>query len=113
VVGTLITSLMIVFLVPKFQPFFDRLEATGSGLPLITIILLGTSDVLMQYGLLVPVPIAAVVMGVRKFIATDRGRLLWDTWKLKIPVMGDIFHDAAVSRACRVLGTLLRNGCRC
>ncbi len=110
VVGTLITSLMIVFLVPKFQPFFDRLEATGSGLPLITIILLGTSDVLMQYGLLVPVPIAAVVMGVRKFIATDRGRLLWDTWKLKIPVMGDIFHDAAVSRACRVLGTLLRNG---
>ncbi|XZE55555.1 type II secretion system F family protein [Planctomycetaceae bacterium SH139] len=110
VVGTLITSLMIVFLVPKFQPFFDRLEATGSGLPLITVILLGTSDVLMQYGLLVPLPIAAVVMGVRKFIATDRGRLLWDTWKLKIPVMGDIFHDAAVSRACRVLGTLLRNG---
>jgi general secretion pathway protein F/type IV pilus assembly protein PilC len=29
---------------------------------------------------------------------------------LKIPVIGEIFHDAAVSRACRVLGTLLRNG---
>jgi general secretion pathway protein F/type IV pilus assembly protein PilC len=33
-----------------------------------------------------------------------------DRWKLKIPVAGKIFHDAAVSRFCRVLGTLLRNG---
>ncbi len=43
IVGTVITSLMIVFLVPKFQPFFDRLEQTGAGLPLITVILLSTS----------------------------------------------------------------------
>ncbi|TWU38477.1 type II secretion system F family protein [Novipirellula artificiosorum] len=110
VVGTLITSLMMVFLVPKFQPFFDRLEATGSGLPMITVLLLAVSHTLMNYGLLLPIPIAAIVIGVKKYIATDRGRMNWDTWKLKIPVMGDIFHDAAVSRACRVLGTLLRNG---
>lgn len=110
VVGTLITSLMIVFLVPKFQPFFDRLEASGSGLPLVTVLLLQISHGLMRYGLLLPLPIAAVVIGWRKFVASDRGRLWWDTWKLKVPVLGDIFHDAAISRACRVLGTLLRNG---
>ncbi len=110
VVGTLITSLMIVFLVPKFQPFFDRLEATGAGLPLVTVILLGLSDTLMRYGIVVPLIIGGIVAGWNKFIRSERGRLLWDTWKLKIPVMGDIFHDAAVSRACRVLGTLLRNG---
>ncbi len=109
-VGTLITSLMIVFLVPKFQPFFDRLEASGQGLPMVTIILLGTSDALMRYGLFLPIPIAAIAIVWRKFIASDRGRMKWDTWKLKVPMMGDIFHDAAVSRACRVLGTLLRNG---
>lgn len=110
VVGTLITSLMMVFLVPKFQPFFDRLEATGSGLPLITELLLVVSHTLLNYGLLLPFPAIAIVFGVKKYMATDHGRMLWDTWKLKIPVMGDIFHDAAVSRACRVLGTLLRNG---
>src|SRR6056297_2870194 len=110
VVGTLITSLMIVFLVPKFQPFFDRLEATGSGLPLITILLLAVSHTLLNYGLILPFPAIGIVFGVKKYMATDRGRMLWDTWKLKIPVMGDIFHDAAISRACRVLGTLLRNG---
>jgi len=110
VVGTLITSLMMVFLVPKFQPFFDRLEATGAGLPLITVVLLTVSHGLMNYGLLLPIPVAAIVFGVKKYLNTERGRMNWDTWKLKIPVMGNIFHDAAVSRACRVLGTLLRNG---
>lgn len=109
VVGTLITSLMIVFLVPKFQPFFDRLEQAGSGLPLVTVLLLGISHGLMRYGLLLPLPIAGLVVGVRRFLASDRGRLRWDSWKLKIPLLGDIFHDAAVSRACRVLGTLLKN----
>lgn len=110
VVGTLITALMIVFLVPKFQPFFDRLEQSGGGLPLVTVLLLKISDVLMGYGLLLPIPIAAIVYGVRRLLRTDSGRMFWDTWRLKIPVMGEIFHDAAVSRACRVLGTLLRNG---
>lgn len=33
VVGTVITMGMIVFLVPKFQPFFDRLEASAAGCP--------------------------------------------------------------------------------
>lgn len=110
IVGTAITAGMIVFLVPKFQPFFDRLEASGSGLPLITVLLLGLAHTLMRYGLLLPIPVALMVFGVRQFLRSERGRLLWDTWKLKIPVLGDIFHDAAVSRACRVLGTLLHNG---
>lgn len=109
VVGTVITSLMIVFLVPKFQPFFDRLEQSGSGLPLVTILLLGISDTLMRFGWLLPLPAAGIVVGIRRFIRSDRGRLLWDRWKLKLPLLGGIFHDAAVSRACRVLGTLLRN----
>jgi general secretion pathway protein F/type IV pilus assembly protein PilC len=110
VVGSIITSLMIVFLVPKFQPFFDRLEQSGNGLPLVTVLLLQISDILMSYGLLLPVPAVGVFIGVKKLLATDKGRMFWDTYRLKIPVMGEIFHDAAVSRACRVLGTLLKNG---
>ena len=42
--------------------------------------------------------------------ARPPGGALCDRWKLKIPVAGRIFHDAAVARLCRVLGTLLRNG---
>ena len=110
IVGSIIVAAMVACLVPKFQPFFDRLEQNGTGLPLITILLLGASKVLMQYGLLVILAIAGLVFGVMRWIKTPRGRRMVDQVKLKTPLVGDIFHDAAVSRACRVLGTMLKNG---
>lgn len=110
VVGSIIVAAMVVFLVPKFQPFFDRLEQNGTGLPLITIVLLGASKLLMNYGLLVILAVAGIVFGIMRWIKTESGRRLVDKIKLKTPIVGDIFHDAAVSRACRVLGTMLKNG---
>ncbi len=110
IVGSIITSLMVVFLVPKFQPFFDRLEQNGTGLPLITIVLLGTSHLMLNYGLFVLLAIVAIGFGLYRAIRTPTGRRIMDKLKLKTPLIGSIFHDAAVSRACRVLGTMLHNG---
>jgi len=47
---------------------------------------------------------------VKSYLATEGAQRLVDQVKLKIPIAGSIFHDTAVSRFCRVLGTLLRNG---
>ncbi len=110
IVGTIITSAMVVFLVPKFQPFFDRLEQNGTGLPLITIVLLGTSHLMLKYGLLVLLAVGAIALGIYRAMSTAKGRRVLDQLKLKTPLVGSIFHDAAVSRACRVLGTMLKNG---
>ena len=49
-------------------------------------------------------------MLIRKLLGTEAGLLWADRWKLKIPLAGIIFHESAISRFCRVLGTLLRNG---
>jgi len=110
VVGVGVTIFLVAVVVPMFQGFFDRLERTGSGLPLVTVILVSSSHFLVRYGLFVAAGIAALAVAVRKWMVTPRGRELSDRWKLKIPVAGKIFHDAAVARLCRVLGTLLRNG---
>lgn len=110
VVGTSITAAMVVFLVPKFQPFFDRLEQNGTGLPLITVVLLSLSYVLMHYGIFVLIGLAVIAFGINRLVKTEAGRRIMDKVKLKSPLVGPIFHDAAVSRACRVLGTMLRNG---
>lgn len=110
IVGTVITALMVVFLVPKFQPFFDRLEQNGTGLPLITVLLLGASHTLMNYGVFILVGLVALAVGIGQLLKTEAGRRWSDGVKLKLPMLGSIFHDAAISRACRVLGTLLRNG---
>jgi len=109
-VGTGMAVFLVMFVVPMFQDFFDRLERTGTGLPLITVILVALSEVLVRYGVFVAAALVALVAAARKWMRTDTGHAVTDRWKLKIPVAGRIFHDAAVARLCRVLGTLLRNG---
>jgi general secretion pathway protein F/type IV pilus assembly protein PilC len=110
IVGTTIVALMVVFLVPKFQPLFDRLEQTGSELPTITVILLGASNTMMSYGVFVIAIAAMGIFGLLRWMKTSTGRRLTDQIKLHLPLLGSIFHDAAVSRTCRVLGTMLHNG---
>jgi general secretion pathway protein F/type IV pilus assembly protein PilC len=105
-----ITVLLIVFFVPKFADLFARLEQEGGGLPLPTVILLGVSDTLSHYGLVLGIVAAGLFLWLRNLLRSERGRMFVDRWKLKIPVFGPIFHGYAVSRFCRILGTLLRNG---
>lgn len=108
--GLGVTLFLVIFVVPMFQGFFDRLERAGTGLPLVTVILLGLSHFLLRYGLLVAAACAGLVILARKLLSTEAGLDWADRWKLRIPLAGTIFHESAVSRFCRVLGTLLRNG---
>ena len=110
VAGVTVTLVLVIFFVPKFEGLFERLERQGTGLPVATVILLASSDFLIAYGWLVAVGVVGLVVLVRKMLATEQGKLFADRWKLKLPVAGAIFHNTAVSRFCRVLGTLLRNG---
>jgi type II secretory pathway component PulF len=86
------------------------LQQRGQGLPFATVLLLGLSHTMMRYGLLVIGGLVAIAYGLRRILQTTKGRRFLDRVKLKLPILGHVFHDAAVSRACRVLGTLLRNG---
>ncbi|HJN09333.1 MAG: type II secretion system F family protein [Pirellulaceae bacterium] len=110
IVGSIVAVVLIVLVVPMFESFFDRLERSGVGLPIVTLILLAISDTLTRYGVFVGLGLAGLVVLARKYMATERGTRWLDRVKLRIPVAGSIFHDTAVSRFCRILGTLLRNG---
>jgi general secretion pathway protein F/type IV pilus assembly protein PilC len=108
--GTIITTALIVFFVPMFAGLFERLERQGGGLPVPTVVLLGLSDFLGKYGVFVAAAALGGILWLRHAGSSDRGRLLVDRWKLRIPVIGPIFLGYAISRFCRILGTLLRNG---
>lgn len=101
---------LVVFIVPMFEAYFDKLVKSGVGLPWITQALIFVSDALVRYGLLVLLVFIGLVVGIRKLLETEVGTRFLDHYKLKIPIAGRIFHESAVSRFCRVLGTLLRNG---
>lgn len=110
VVGCIVTVILVTVIVPMFEPFFERLERSGVGLPLITLVLLFFSDALVKYGIFFAAAGVAIFFAVKRSLASAKGRRFVDEWKLKVPLVGSIFHDTSVSRFCRVLGTLLRNG---
>lgn len=110
VMGFVVTTVLIVFFVPKFETLFTRLESSGGGLPVATTILLFLSDVFTRYAYIALVVAGAAIWAVRWFFSTDNGKELADRTKLSLPIAGKILHNTALSRFCRVLGTLLRNG---
>lgn len=110
VAGFTVLIVLLVFFVPKFAELFARLEKTGEGLPVPTVILLWLSGFLGRYGLLILGAAVAAGVGVRRWTRSAAGHLFIDRWKLKLPIFGPIFLNSAVSRFCRVLGTLLHNG---
>jgi general secretion pathway protein F/type IV pilus assembly protein PilC len=110
VAGVLVTIFLMLFIVPRFQQLFDRLVESGAGLPLITEVLLGTRLVMINQGWLILLGCVGLFFTVRHFLSTAWGRQLVDRWVLHLPIMGDIVRQSAVSRFCRILGTLLANG---
>ena len=109
VIGVLIVTGLIVFAVPLVEELFARLKERGE-LPWLTEALLALSDFLASYGLFLIAAIGLVVYYVRKWLATEQGRLAADRYRLMTPVLGPISRSLAVARFCRVLGTLLRGG---
>jgi type II secretory pathway component PulF len=109
VFGVTIVTVLVIFFVPKFEDLFARLRARGE-LPVMTDWLLWVSDSIHRYGLLIAIVLAGVVLAVRQRLMTDEGRWWLDRLRLKLPQAGTIYRNLAVSRFCRVLGTLLAGG---
>lgn len=101
---------VLIFLVPMFEQLFERLVSSGAGLPFITSCVLGIRAALMDYGFITLGVLVAIFLAARYFVKTEKGIRFFDYWKLKLPLVGEIFHNAAISRFCRILGTLLGNG---
>lgn len=104
-----IVCVLVIFFVPKFEVLFSRLRARGE-LPFLTDWLLWLSNTITSYGLIIAIAVAVLVLLARARLATEAGRWFLDRWRLKVPQAGTIYRNLAVSRFCRVLGTLLTGG---
>jgi type IV pilus assembly protein PilC len=99
---------MVLFIIPIFADMFKDL---GGELPALTQFMINLSDAMRSYWwafLLIPVGLA---FAFRKWKRTDRGGLMWDMLKLRMPMrVGDIVRKIAVARFARTLGTLTASG---
>jgi general secretion pathway protein F len=53
--------------------------------------------------------LAALAIGLRLYVGTRPGRLWWDGFRLKIPLLGDALRKAETARFARAMGTLIAN----
>ncbi|MDY0166962.1 MAG: type II secretion system F family protein [Thermoguttaceae bacterium] len=100
---------ILVFLVPRFESIFAIMRQRGD-LPLLTEWLLGTSRFVWNWGLWLALPLAMAGSAAWKWLKTEQGETWSDLLKLRLPIVGPIFRNLAISRFCRVLGMLLSHG---
>lgn len=110
VVGFTVVIVLLIFFVPQFLPFFEQMVAEGKPLPWTTDSLLWMREVLLKYGIYIAVTLGVLGFWVQGLFYTPWGIRVMDRIKLKLPLIGPIFLNGAVSRFCRVFGTLLENG---
>jgi type IV pilus assembly protein PilC len=104
-----IMGFLLVFIVPKFEMIFHDLLG-DKPLPPVTRLVIGASDFLKNHGLIVlGIVIAAITL--YKFICRTRGgRFVIDSFKLRMPLFGNLNRKTAISRFARTLGTLVTSG---
>jgi type II secretory pathway component PulF len=98
---------LLVFFIPRFQAIFTGF---GGKLPLLTQLIVGTSDLLRSYGALLVLGIAITGYMVRNWLVSEQGRRAWEGLILNAPVVGNLVAQFAMARFCRMLGTLLGAG---
>ncbi|PVY70315.1 MSHA biogenesis protein MshG [Tamilnaduibacter salinus] len=109
VVVALLAALMVVnfLVIPQFASVFDKL---GADLPILTRVLVGTSDFLIHYWYVLLFAVAAGVVLFRQWVATQAGRERWDRFKLRIPIIGPLLELITLSRFSRNMANTLSAG---
>jgi type IV pilus assembly protein PilC len=102
---------VIILLMWKVVPVFTQLFlGLGAELPLPTRIVIGISNFVQSWIILVFIGTAALVFGVAAWYKTPGGRMFIDSLLLKIPLIGMLLRKIAVARFTRTLSTLISSG---
>jgi MSHA biogenesis protein MshG len=96
-----------IFVIPAFAKTFKGLNAE---LPLMTRVLIGFSDFMVNSWPLLIAGIAAVGIAFATWRKTPRGRYDWDRLKMRIPVAGKIIQKATLARFARAFALASRSG---
>jgi general secretion pathway protein F len=105
-VGVGSVFVLMNFVVPRFAQVFEQ---GYIAMPLPTKIMIEASRATQAYG---PIVIGLIIVGAvafQAYIRTREGRMWWDGFRLKIPLLGDALRKAETARFARAMGTLIAN----
>ena len=92
------------FVVPRFATIFSDPRMT---IPTPTLVMLEASKFVQAWWLPTAVVLVVAFIAFQTYIRTALGRLWWDGFRLKLPLLGDALRKAETARFARAMGTLI------
>lgn len=107
IVAVIVVVIMLIFVIPTFRGIFD---SAGADLPLPTKMLIGMSGFLQHHGIAMLGGVIVLVLILKMYVSGEKGRLAYDRWKFRVPVMGKFLTKSIAARYARTMATLLTTG---
>jgi len=103
----IVGAVMMIYVVPKLTTI---LEEAGTELPFSTKLLIAVSNFLANYWWLLLIILVGGFFLFQLYARTPRGKHLWHTIQLKIPIVGTIYRHIYLVRFTRSMYTLVIGG---
>ncbi|MBE0422011.1 type II secretion system F family protein [Pseudoalteromonas nigrifaciens] len=108
VIALIVTSILLIFVVPQFQDIF---AGFGAELPAFTLFVIGISEFMQEYWWMMLIVIVAFGWAFKEAkLKSLKLRDATDRAVLKLPIIGMILNKAAVARYARTLSTTFAAG---
>lgn len=107
IIAAIVLIVILVFVIPVFQEMFADF---GGELPVPTQLVVNASEFVKGKIIYLIVALILFVFAYRRFVKTEKGRIIMDDLFLKLPVFGVLLRKVAVAKFTRTMGTMLSSG---
>jgi type IV pilus assembly protein PilC len=109
-IAVIVITVLMIWVIPVFEKMFKEMSGGKMALPGPTQLVIDMSNFVQGNWYIILGVIVGAVVGLKKYYATEKGRLAIDKLLLKLPVFGDLIRKASVAKFTRTLGTLISSG---
>ncbi len=107
IVAVLVIAVIMIFVIPIFSSMFADF---GQALPMVTQLVINLSNFIKSNVIYMLIAFFAASYAFKRFINTERGRVVWDRITLQLPIFGDLLRKVAVAKFSRTLSTMMSSG---
>lgn len=109
-VAVIVITVLMIWVIPVFARMFAEMSGGKAGLPGPTQLVIDLSNFMQANIVYMSIAALGGAYAIKRYYATEKGRLVLDRFMLKTPVFGDLLRKAAVAKFTRTLGTLISSG---
>ncbi len=106
-VSVIVITVLLVFVVPSFAKQF---EESGNALPAVTQYVLDASNFIMGNWDMGILSLLGSFITFKYWHSTAKGRKIFDTYILKVPILGEVILKISIGRFCATMSTMLSSG---